>query len=104
MRFNENRFYYKNLLKKQTNIHCFLEQKMDSLCICIASCLRKITLPYYFFPNKKNNILNILCLYPNSTFSTDYALSTYSSKTKTKTNWHSGILYEKQFLLAVSTF
>ena len=48
---------------------------MDSLCIWIASCLRNITLPYYFFPNNENNVLNILCLYPVLTFSTDCPLT-----------------------------
>lgn len=46
MRFNENRFYYRNFLKSE---HCFLEEEMDCLCIWIVSCLRNVVLPYYIF-------------------------------------------------------
>lgn len=51
MRFNKNIFYYRNLLKYE---YCFLEEEIDYFCIWIASCLRKMALPYYFFPSKNN--------------------------------------------------
>lgn len=105
MRFNENRFYYSNLLEKM-NKYSLLFRGGSGLSLYLDCILFNMVHPYYFFfliRKIRCWPLSIFMVTPHFFFF--YWLYCESQHTQMKNkSWHFGIVYEKQVLLDVSTF